>query len=432
SPPPNLPPSPTNQSTPSSCSNSSPTSPRPTDPVLAAKARFFIHAVSTKLTPAYISVIARGEDPKVLLDELEAIQALLPKSEPGREQYAIVDQWTIADAAFGVMKKDWGGGAYKVLSTDEKFERIREYMRISRERESFRASFDEAYILEVSSKRLGGFRAKIQAGAKACNGGARGRKSTYYVHILRTFHTPTSTASMPPSRTEVKSVAQEVVETVRSLGYECCLFGSAAAMCYGMNNRVPEDVDLIVLTTTEPERIKTQIVSTNPSKYYLVNSANPQNTYRILWSKLSSDAGTSSISSTATERSCKVDILVPGLLSIPQIPSAQITYTPAHPTLPVIPLLALILLKLRGWDDHKGDYRQRMIDKTAVDEGDIEELLRIAVRRGGGGKPISVPGERWLPRWFVREATNRVEYFVEEKPETKDHWMRLGFTFSSD
>ncbi|KAF8638715.1 hypothetical protein AX16_010438 [Volvariella volvacea WC 439] len=149
---------------------------RPADPVLSAKARFFIDAVATKLVPAHSGLLIRGEDPKALYDALEAIQALLPE-----RGYAIGEEWSTADAAvtpflarlwvalkndLGAYKEGVGKEVFNVLSTDPKFERIREYFKAVTERESFKATFDENYIVEYYSRRFAPLRAQVQA-AKA-------------------------------------------------------------------------------------------------------------------------------------------------------------------------------------------------------------------------------------------------------------------------
>ena len=51
------------------------------DPVLRAKARLFIDAVSTKFLPAYVAAMLRGEPVDGLLQAIEALQDLLSTEE---------------------------------------------------------------------------------------------------------------------------------------------------------------------------------------------------------------------------------------------------------------------------------------------------------------------------------------------------------------
>src|SRR5262245_40558493 len=68
------------------------------------------------------------------------------------------------------------------------------------------------------------------------------------------------------------------------------------------------------------ETIKALLVA-GDSKFFLVRSKNPHNTYRVLWYNLSSTpSGSSSYASSYASyhsRKCKVDILSPGTLNVP-------------------------------------------------------------------------------------------------------------------
>ncbi|KAF5380178.1 hypothetical protein D9615_006211 [Tricholomella constricta] len=229
---------------------------------------------------------------------------------------------------------------------------------------------------------------------------------------------------MPPSLTarETRKAARAAITTLERHDLKSCLFGSAACAIYGTENREPNDVDLIVLTDMDPEDIKDLLASSN-DKFYLVPSTNPRNTYQVLWFSLPSPRGRG-CGRGRQGRSCKVDILIPGLLSIPNIPPRRIVYVEPFDGIPVVPLLALLLLKLRGWTDHMEDRRRRMREKVEVDEEDIDELLQLAVEEYDG---VHRNKARWMPRWFVREAKERVERYVEAWPDSADFWSELGF-----
>ena len=100
-----------------------------------------------------------------------------------------------------------------------------------------------------------------------------------------------------------------------------------------------QDVDIIVISDMDPEEIK-ELILESDNRFYLVPSANPRNTYQVLWFTISS------------RKTCKVNILVPGLLSIPRIPIRHISYVQPFQDIPMVPFLVLLLLKLRGWTDH--------------------------------------------------------------------------------
>ena len=138
----------------------------PKDPVLRAKARFFIDAVSTKFLPAYIAVILRGEPIDELLQAIEALQDLLPTENKGR--LAIGDDFTIADASVApflapmevALKNDYGAyaqgegtKAYQLLQSDPKYARFRKYFSDLKARDSLKSTLDEVCCDEIPVSR---------------------------------------------------------------------------------------------------------------------------------------------------------------------------------------------------------------------------------------------------------------------------------------
>ncbi|KAF5334805.1 hypothetical protein D9611_012904 [Ephemerocybe angulata] len=145
----------------------------------------------------------------------------------------------------------------------------------------------------------------------------------------------------PLQSSEITRVAKAAVEVVQELGFTCCLFGSAACWYYGMRNRVPNDVDLVVMDDEhfDTEVIKRLIVGRN-SNFYLVPARNPHDTFKVLWYRV------------GPRKKCKVDILLPGpeLLSIPYIAAENLHYT-RNSGMPLLPFLTLVLLKKPGKPD---------------------------------------------------------------------------------
>lgn len=124
----------------------------PKDPVLRAKARFFMNAVSNFVT-TYHSVVLSGEPVDKLLANLISLQALLPA-----EGFAIGPEFTIADASIApflarmelLLKNDVGAydegtgyAAWQTFRTDKKYARINKYLEDNKGRESFKATFEE-------------------------------------------------------------------------------------------------------------------------------------------------------------------------------------------------------------------------------------------------------------------------------------------------
>ncbi|TFK21752.1 hypothetical protein FA15DRAFT_597351 [Coprinopsis marcescibilis] len=221
----------------------------------------------------------------------------------------------------------------------------------------------------------------------------------------------------PLRRSQVLQVARRAIRVLESQGYECCLFGSTACALYGMQNRTPKDVDLIVMNPdqyfgTNTEYLKDILVE-NDSNFYLVNSRNPSATYRVLWYRLPRQS----------EQRCKVDILVPGLLSIPHLNQEELGAPEPETDLPVLPLLTLLLLKLRGWTDHREDERYWVQEKVPEDEDDIEEMLDLAMSK------YSAYVEDEVGLWsrsFQEESSERISEYIQEWPGTMDSWDALG------
>ncbi|KAI0360305.1 glutathione S-transferase C-terminal-like protein [Trametes cingulata] len=140
----------------------------PTDPVQRAKARFFIDGVSTKLVPAW-HAYSQGKSPaEDLYKAVEHLQALLP------EQGYAIGQYSIADVAITpflarariTLLNDLGGypegEGPQVLealtSGSGRFARFGKYFTDLLARESFKATFDEAYITERYKARFANLR----------------------------------------------------------------------------------------------------------------------------------------------------------------------------------------------------------------------------------------------------------------------------------
>ncbi|KAF8191244.1 hypothetical protein BJ912DRAFT_1022104 [Pholiota molesta] len=111
----------------------------PKDPILRAKARFFIETVTPLFAGAWRAFLARGEDPAAIF----------------KAGYA-VGQWSIADAAvtpffaraevslkndIGVYEEGKGKATWETLETDPKYARFRKYFNDVKNRDSFKETF---------------------------------------------------------------------------------------------------------------------------------------------------------------------------------------------------------------------------------------------------------------------------------------------------
>lgn len=223
-----------------------------------------------------------------------------------------------------------------------------------------------------------------------------------------------------PTKDEVTRVASEAISIFAKHKYSCCLVGGLACMLFG-NSRTPNDVDLVVLDSPYGQETLKRILVDHPgSRFYLVDAKTPGATYKVLWYRLDEYL----ISSySRNRRSCKVDILIPGIMNIPDVPLNKVVLLKG---LPAMPLIGLIMLKLQAWEDHRNHNKNYMQVKQFTDVSDLEALLPIAIRDGR-----SVDTESWIPASFVTAARERVLRFLASYPAQSQNWRRIGFSVPS-
>ena len=166
-------------------------------------------------------------------------------------------------------------------------------------------------------------------------------------------------------------------------------------------------MDVVVLTKDKPKYIKERLLETN-SRFYLKDGINGP--YTVLWYSFS----------WKPRVHCKVDILVPPELRIPNIILSSIAYC-GDSLIPVMPFLPLLILKVQGWSDHRKSHEERFQVKVPQDEEDITDLLSMLDSRD------HLKRFGWLPRWFLRNANDLIQEYVECFPETESEWRYIGF-----
>ena len=169
----------------------------------------------------------------------------------------------------------------------------------------------------------------------------------------------------------------------------------------------------MVLTTSYTQESLKQILERANSSFRTVAAKTPGATYRVLWYHSSP--------SSYYSRKCKVDLLQPGIMNIPSVPTEAIVHRSG---LPLMPFLPLLLLKLQAWEDHGASPKYYMRQKQPTDVRDIDELLRIAVR----DTTIKInKATAWIPDSFILEGQRRVTKYVGLYPASASSWTRIGF-----
>ncbi|KAI0649646.1 hypothetical protein C8Q79DRAFT_997735 [Trametes meyenii] len=210
----------------------------------------------------------------------------------------------------------------------------------------------------------------------------------------------------------ILDIARAAVNIFARHGLKCCLVGSVASYVYGVP-RIPKDVDLVVLTGIHgQETLKGMLVAAD-SKFYLVPSRKPLATYKVLWYR-----------DTTYGSRCKVDILLPGIMNIPNVPHQHVVYKGPY-NFPLMPLIPHLLLKLQAWDDHQLSYRSDFLANVPTDQRDIDQLLAIVCQ---SGERLRSPNLQWLPELVIAAAGTRLrKYLAHGSLQTKRQWRSLGF-----
>lgn len=164
---------------------------------------------------------------------------------------------------------------------------------------------------------------------------------------------------------------------------------------------------MIVMSNQYTPEVLKQLLVDNGKGFYKRASKKIGATYTVLYCRLS-----------GYRRSCKVDILIPGVLNIPLVDSWRIQHIDG---LPVLPLFALLLMKLQGWVDHRASSRSDMQAKQYVDLRDLAQLVTIASNNGE-----HIDNAQWLPESFLELAKQRVEDLIEATRQPTN-WRRIGF-----
>ena len=142
-------------------------------------------------------------------------------------------------------------------------------------------------------------------------------------------------------------------------------------------------------------------------------SANPSNTYRIVWYR------------DTTGLQVKVDVLHRPVMDIPWIPEGRFEWF-KNKALPVMPLLPLLLMRLKTWDDHRNSPYENVQEKQHTDVKDLRQLLAIAIKERSN-YAVQRKDAHWLPNSFVTASEGRLRNLKSLYPDMNDQWAFLGF-----
>ncbi|KAK7040246.1 hypothetical protein VNI00_009712 [Paramarasmius palmivorus] len=111
---------------------------------------------------------------------------------------------------------------------------------------------------------------------------------------------------------------------------------------------------------------------------------------------------------------------------IPFIPKTRVKYLHPWVDLPIMPILLLLLTKLHRWDHARLSKETRMVAKAQQNVMDVEDLLDLAVKHE---VTLKSKKQRWITDdpTFKKVTQTRILEFVKKYPESRKHWVGLGF-----
>jgi len=242
---------------------------------------------------------------------------------------------------------------------------------------------------------------------------------------------------------QIRSLAaQTTVAILAELGLPCAIFGSMACKLYG-NQRIPNDIDILVLPPPErasitQEEIKALIAQhASPNYHFVLKPArNPLATYKVLYFIAKPRPPTISQEFTIPVSiprrfSSKVDILLPGVMHLPALPTSMITQLSS---LPLVPFPVLLLQKLQGWADHRAATEARYRNKIGEDSRDLMWCLNGRTVKRHLLKYVSNGNQKelWSDRTMFSEEFEalsrvRVREFCDIYTGIRGAWKAIGF-----
>ncbi|KAF6753225.1 hypothetical protein DFP72DRAFT_1046702 [Ephemerocybe angulata] len=216
----------------------------------------------------------------------------------------------------------------------------------------------------------------------------------------------------------VLEAAHTAVGILQKEKIPCSIFGSLACKLYG-SSRCPKDVDLLVYeepTREAPwtaEELKKLMLDRDPVHFYLTLPKDPAAEYRILWFR-----------QHYLGPGCKVDLLVPGTMHLPNlVPSSAVWIE----KVPLVPFSLLLLHKLQGWDDHRLAEEAHKKRKQPQDAADIKRMLGLEAHVGQLEKEQPWSDRGLFSEEFEELTRRRVGDYCAAVPKHVKRWRELGF-----
>jgi len=122
---------------------------------------------------------------------------------------------------------------------------------------------------------------------------------------------------------------------------------------------------------------------------------------------------------------CKVDILAPGTMHLPHLPTTYIHWVDE---IPLVPFSLLLVQKLQAWDDNRNaeepfrQYRQHKDAKDVKKLLGLKEFVEVLTQRSDGWANTELFSEE-----FQELTKGRVKDFTRAFSSSAKQWKSLGF-----
>ncbi|KIM42091.1 hypothetical protein M413DRAFT_126473 [Hebeloma cylindrosporum] len=236
----------------------------------------------------------------------------------------------------------------------------------------------------------------------------------------------------------VLAAAKSATEILQSHGIPSAIFGSLASHLYGAP-RLPKDVDILTIPPAGfsehsgdllQEELKALIARSRPRDFYLKDAKNPGDTYKILIFRPSPSINYPARSQEEiikrADPECKIDILTPGTMHLPQLETSYIHWVAE---IPLVPFSLLLVQKLQGWDDNRNAeepfrrYRQHKDAKDVKALLGLKEFVNVLIQTGRDGWTNT----ELFSEEFQQLTKERVEGFARVFASSAKQWRSLGF-----
>ncbi|KAF8996743.1 hypothetical protein BDQ17DRAFT_1364120 [Cyathus striatus] len=285
----------------------------------------------------------------------------------------------------------------------------------------------------------------------------------------------------------VLEAAQATVSVLDKIGLKCAVIGSLASKLYGAS-RIPNDVDILTLFRKPMRALTTaqinDMIIASDRRFFRKMPKDSTNGH--LWFCSSGPAGGGESADGSAKRvgvsnvdggyreenerrkgiektECKVDILIPGMMSLPDLgveadgvrwlfARSPVPFL-SHPSMssngkakagvevgtsdpimfPVLPFAILLLQKLQDWSNHRISSDSFDKKMQPQDEGDMRNLLRLREMKILALTSSSYyfsnvwTTSKYFPAEFLEVSKKRVRLYCHYFTEKRDEWMRLGF-----